>query len=57
MDDRCKRLWDKYTEVYNDLSDQMAAAGINPKLLRQVVEARSDFDIQVSKAKLREVLK
>jgi len=57
MDDKCKKLWDKYTEAYNELSDKMVLAGIDTKLLRRVVSARSDFDIQDNKVKLRESLK
>lgn len=57
MNDRCKKLYDRYTEVYNELSDIMVSAGIDTKLLRKVVSARSDFDIQDNKDKLKEAIK
>jgi hypothetical protein len=57
MDDKCRILWDKYTNEYNALSDKLTAAGISTKLLRQVVTTRSDFDTQDIKAKLKDALK
>jgi hypothetical protein len=45
MSNRRKTLWDRYTEDYNHLSDMLESAGIDPRLLRKVVDTRHEYDL------------
>ena len=57
MTNRQQKLWDKYTEYYNDLSDTLESAGIDPKLLRKVVDARHEYDLCDFVDKVNQALK
>lgn len=37
------KLWEDYAEKYNTLSSLMQQSGLNPKLLRDVVDAKIKF--------------
>lgn len=50
-------LWNTYSEKYNKLSDKMAGAGIDVKLLRDVINARTNIDINYTKNKIDDALK
>jgi uncharacterized protein YdcH (DUF465 family) len=45
MNSKAKRLWDRYSKEYNELSDKLSKAGIDTQMLKSVIEHRVKFEI------------